>query len=215
MKRSLFITLEGGEGAGKSTLLKALERDLLSKGRQVVTTREPGGSLLGEKIRLWLLGHDVQFLIHQKAELLLFLAARAEHLEEVIKPSLAAGKIVICDRFNDSTVAYQGVARGLGLEKVQHLCDLICEGIVPDLTFFLDVDPNVGLKRALDSHKENANAGEFDRIESEKLEFHKRVREGMLELAKRYPERIFVIDASQSPEAVFQAAVRRLEAINL
>ena len=119
---SLFITFEGGEGAGKSTLLKKLAHDLNQKGYEVVITREPGGSLLGKQIRQWLLNRNESILIHSVPELLLFLADRAQHLEEVIKPALANGKVVICDRFNDSTVAYQGAARGLGVEFVQNLC---------------------------------------------------------------------------------------------
>lgn len=209
--RSLFITCEGGEGVGKTTLISRLKRELLSKGFEVVVTREPGGSKLGEYIRQWLLNRDFNISIGNKAELLLFLAARAQHIEELIKPALAEGKIVLCDRFNDSTVAYQGFARGLGREPVQALCDLVCDRVMPDLTFFIDVDPKIGLARTQRSHKENAKAGEVDRIEAEKLEFHQKVREGLQELAKLYPERIYTLDGTGSINSVFHEALKQIE----
>jgi dTMP kinase len=209
--RSLFITCEGGEGVGKTTLISRLKRELLSRGYEVVVTREPGGSKLGEYIRQWLLNRDFNISIGNKAELLLFLAARAQHIEELIKPALAEGKIVLCDRFNDSTVAYQGVARGLGREPVQDLCELVCDHVTPDLTFFIDVDPKVGIARTKRSHKENAKAGEVDRIEAEKLEFHQKVRGGLQELAKLYPDRIYTIDGAGSINSVFHAALKQIE----
>lgn len=207
----LFITCEGGEGSGKSTLIKKLSDTLRERGREVIVTREPGGIPLGESVRQLLLkrNHDVE--IGSRAELMLFLAARAQHIEELIKPALDAGKIVLCDRFNDSTVAYQGYARGLGMESVQRLCTFICNGVEPDLTYFLDVDPSEGLKRTLRTHKDTAGAGDMDRIEAEKLEFHQRVRQGMRRLAAQYPERIRTIDAEQPLEDVFNKAVSFLE----
>lgn len=208
-----FITFEGGEGAGKTTLINSLEKTLLQRGYKVVKTREPGGSPLGEHIRNWLLNRDFTLNIGSKSELLLFLAARAQHLEEVIIPALEAGKIVLCDRFNDSTIAYQGVARGLGAQYVEHLCDLVCDGIIPHLTFILDVNPQEGLKRTKYAVKEHALSGEVDRIESEKLEFHQLVRNGMLQLAKNNPQRITVIDASKTRDAVFSKALERLESL--
>lgn len=167
MSNPFFITFEGGEGAGKSTLLQRMARELEARGHQVVVTREPGGSALGEHIRRWLLNRDASFTVGMKAELLLFLAARAQHIEELILPALKAGKIVLCDRFNDSTVVYQGYARGLGAQDVQELCRVACGAVVPDLTFFLDVDVRLGLRRTQGAHKENAGAGEVDRIEAE------------------------------------------------
>jgi dTMP kinase len=209
-KRSLFITFEGGEGAGKTTLISSLHKELILRGYDVVVTREPGGSKLGNHIRQWLLNRDFDFNVGTKAELLLFLAARAQHIEELIRPALAAGKIVLCDRFNDSTVAYQGVARGLGLDAVQNLCDLVCDEIVPDLTFFIDVDPAEGLRRTRGVNKENSKAGEVDRIESEALAFHQRVRDGLQQLAARHPQRISSLDGHRPPAEVLSSALHSL-----
>lgn len=211
MKQGLFVTCEGGEGAGKTTLLSKLEKELVNRGYEVVLTREPGGSQLGESIRQWLLNRDFHATMGKKAELLLFLAARAQHIEELIKPSLNAGKVVLCDRFNDSTVAYQGLGRALGMEFVQKWCDLVCEDVIPNLTFFLDVDPQEGLRRTKRISKENAKAGSVDRIEAERLEFHQKVRQGLLSLAKQYPQRIVRIDANQSDSQVFAEALHNLE----
>lgn len=206
-----FITLEGGEGSGKSSLLNCLSDYLTELGYQVVKTREPGGTQLGEKIRDWLLHHDLTFQISHQAELLLFLAARTQHIEEVIKPALVEGKIVLCDRFNDSTIAYQGAARGLDMKEVSKLCHQICAGTEPQLTLFLDVDPDVGLMRTHKLEKEQAVAGQFDRIEKEEIEFHKRVQEAFRWLAKREPLRIYRIDANRSPEHVLKEAIRAID----
>jgi dTMP kinase len=208
---SLFITIEGGEGAGKTTLIEKLATVLESRGYEVVKTREPGGSRLSNHIRQWLLNREADLPIGYKAELLLFLAARAQHLDELIKPALEEGKVVICDRFNDSTVVYQGLGRGLGMDYVSQLCDLVSENKIPDITLFLDVEPQVGLMRTRNAHKENARQGEVDRIEAERLDFHERVRQGFLRLAKQYPERIHVIDANQGVDAVFRQAKQILE----
>ncbi len=209
----MFITIEGGEGAGKTTLIEKLAIVLESHGFEVIKTREPGGSRLSNHIRQWLLNRDADLPIGYKAELLLFLSARAQHIEELIKPALGQGKVVICDRFNDSTVVYQGLGRGLGMDYVQELCDIVCNYLVPKLTLFLDVDPQVGLMRTRKASKENARAGEMDRIEAERLDFHERVRQGFLTLAEQYPERIQVVDANQSEDAVFRQAKQLLENI--
>src|SRR5580658_5141815 len=153
--KGFFVTFEGGEGSGKTTLLAQLSDVLTQQGYQVVNTREPGGTPLGETIRHWVLHQDPIKRIGNKAELLLFLAARAQHIEEVILPALQEGKIVLCDRFNDSTVAYQGWARGLGIKYVQKLCRLICGKVIPQLTLFLNVSPEVGLARSCQLHKEH------------------------------------------------------------
>lgn len=206
LKPPFFITFEGGEGAGKTTLMDRCTNALLAEGKRSVKTREPGGSKLGEYIRQWLLNRDFQIQVGHKAELLLFLASRAQHLEEFIRPAMQGGSIVLCDRFNDSTIVYQGIARGLGKTEVQKLCELVCGDIIPSLTFFLDVDPEIGLQRTKKLHKENAKAGEGDRIENEGLSFHRLVREGFLQLAQENPDRIQVLNANQSEEHVFEQA---------
>lgn len=207
--KGLFITFEGGEGAGKTTLIDKIEQELKNRGVPVVRTREPGGTKLSEQIRHWLLDKSFDITVGDKAEMLLFLSARAQHLEELILPALAQGKVVLCDRFNDSTVVYQGVARGLGFDYVQKLCTLAC-GIEPDLTLFLDLDPRIGLARTRRTHKDTAKAGEMDRIESEKLEFHEKVRQGFLKLAASNTQRIHVLDATQSRDDVFSHALEIL-----
>lgn len=209
--RGYFITLEGGEGSGKSTLLNELADYLTQHHFEVVKTREPGGTRLGEMIRYWLLNHQAGCAIADQAELLLFLAARAQHIDEVIEPAVKQGKIVLCDRFNDSTIAYQGSARNLDIVKVKHLCETVCGPVVPDLTLFLDVDPEVGLLRTMKLEKDQANAGEFDRIEQEALSFHKNVQAGFRALAMENPGRIVRIDANQSRDLVIADAIQVVE----
>jgi len=203
-----FITFEGGEGVGKTTLINFLEDELLRLGFQVIKTREPGGSRFGDQLRKILL--ETEGPLDTMAELLLLLAARAEHLSELILPALQSGKVVLCDRFNDSTIAYQGKARGLGMEKVEKFCEEVCQGTLPELTFYLDLDPQVGLERTAKLSKENAGAGLKDRIESEKLSFHETVRKAFLELAGKYPKRIKLIDASLPLAEVKQQALKTL-----
>lgn len=214
LSRGLFITFEGGEGAGKSTLIQRLAQHLSNtQGRQVVITREPGGSPLGDRIRSLLLDKGTGVTIGPMAELLLLLTGRAQHIEALIEPALAAGKIVLCDRFNDSSVAYQGSGRGLGIETVRRLCDLVCQGVVPDLTFYLDVDPTVGLARSKSVTKENAKAGEGDRIEDEAILFHQRVRDGYREIAGQEPSRFKTLDAHQTQDQVFDEALRAVQGL--
>lgn len=200
----LFITFEGGEGAGKTTLIERFKSELTQAGYSVVVTREPGGSRLGETVRELLLNKEKNLLIGAKAELLLFLAARAEHVEEVIKPSLLEDKIVLCDRFNDSSIAYQGFARGLGMDDVEALCNFATDGLMPGITFFLDVDPSVGMERISKRSKP-------DRIEALKNNFHAHVREAFLALSVKYPQRIKVLDAHKSAEQVFVQALKHLK----
>lgn len=197
---AFFITFEGGEGSGKTTLIRSIESGLHQMGRKTLSTREPGGSTLGIQIRQLLLHQGEDVRIFPMTELMLFLADRAQHLEEIILPALNEGKVVLCDRFNDSTIAYQGVARGLGIEAVQEICLLACHGIQPDLTLYLDLDPRVGMHRAQKEQRV------FDRLENEKILFHDKVREGFQQLAQRNPKRILVIDAKQSPEQVMSQA---------
>lgn len=199
-----FITVEGGEGSGKSTLIQRLKEHLAGQGVEVVVTREPGGTPLGEAIRHLLLQNHASMSIGPMAELLLFLSARAQHLEELIRPSLKQGKTVICDRFNDSTIAYQGTARNLDLKEVASLCKKVCGGTEPDLTLLLDIDPRVGLKRA-------NSRSVSDRMEMETLDFHNKVREAFRTLANQHPDRIKILDASQTPDHVFSQALREVQ----
>lgn len=206
-----FVTLEGGEGAGKSTLLFELAAYFTQRGFEVITTREPGGSRLGEVVRDWLLRQDATMSICPEAELLLFLAARAQHIRELILPALESGKVVLCDRFNDSTIAYQGGARGLGVKYTQDLCHLVCGKVEPQLTLLLNVTPEVGLHRSRGLEKEQSIAGELDRIESEDLAFHKRLNEAFKALAKREPFRIYTIDADRPQADVLKEAKRAID----
>lgn len=187
----MFITFEGGDGAGKSTVISRVKEQFERLGKKVVLTREPGGVPLAEEIRKWLLHSP--FALSSRAELFLFLAARAQHVDEKIKPALALGYVVLCDRFTDSTLAYQGFARELGIEVLRPLCAQATGGLEPNLTFYLDLDPRIGLARAQGG----------DRMEGETLHFHEKVRRGFLRLAEQSPERIRVIDASKSPDEVF------------
>ena len=188
----MLITFEGGDGAGKTTVIHRVKEFLEKRGEEVIVTREPGGVPLGEEIRHLLLNSKEQ--VTSVAELFLFLAARAQHVEEKIKPALKENKTVLCDRFTDSTLAYQGFARGFGIENLFPLCNLATGALTPHLTFYLDLDPEIGLKRAKGG----------DRMEKEEKLFHQKVREGFLALASLYPTRIKKIDASKSPEEVFQ-----------
>lgn len=197
--RGFFLTLEGGDGAGKSTLLAGLAERLRERGREVLATREPGGCPLAESVRQLLLTRHEGLPIQPRAELLLFLAARAQHLAEQVRPALEAGIVVCCDRYNDSSVAYQGYGRGLPVDQVKALCRLATEGLEPGLTFYLDLDPEKGLQRA-------RRNGSPDRMESEELSFHERVREGYLTLARESPHRIVVLSALESPQQIVEKA---------
>ena len=208
--KPLFITFEGGEGAGKTSLIDKLEQTLTRQGYSVIRTREPGGSILSETIRKWVLEHN-NINLAPMTELLLFLAARSQHIFELIAPALQKGQIVLCDRFNDSTIAYQGGARGLGIDKVTALCELVTAQCQPDLTLYLDVDPTIGLARSRRTSKDTAKAGELDKIESQKLQFHESVRESFLLLTKKFPKRIHLIDAHQDREHVYKNALAVIE----
>lgn len=193
-----FITVEGGEGAGKTTALDTLQAAIEAAGHTVVRTREPGGTPLAEQIREMLL-QPREESVDPTCELLLFFAARAQHVESLIRPQLEQGVWVLCDRFTDSTVAYQGYGRELGVERIEALEQYTLGGFHPDQTIVLDIDPLVGRERAL-----SRGAGQ-DRMEAEALAFHQRVREGFLERAQAHPERYRTIDASQSLESVTEA----------
>lgn len=198
----MFITLEGIEGTGKSTQITLLAEHLRSRGKEVVLTREPGGSRIGIELRKVLLHMESRDLCSQ-AELFLYLADRAQHVAQVIKPALAAGKWVISDRFADSTVAYQGYGRGLDPQTLHRFNEVACAGTWPGLTILLDMDPEEGLRRALARNLRDGRAREEGRFEAEALEFHRRVREGYLTWAALQRRRIRVVDAGPGPEAVF------------
>lgn len=194
-----FITFEGGEGVGKSTNIQAVARYLESQGRSVIVTREPGGTPIAEKIRNDLLKAHHEEPMSDMAELLLMFAARAQHVDAVIRPALARGDWVLCDRFTDSTIAYQGYGRGLGLEKIEQLKELAQGGLEPNLTLLLDAPVDVGMKRA--RARAQVLAEETDRIEAEAISFFEKVRQGFLELSQRH-SRFRVIDATAPLEQV-------------
>ncbi len=196
--RGKFITLEGGEGVGKSTNLATVEALLRNRGIDLCVTREPGGTVLGEAIRDLLLSNGSCAPL-PKAELLLVFAARAQHIEAVIKPALQAGQWVLCDRFTDATYAYQGYARGLPLDMIAALEKLVQGDLEPDMTVLLDLPPAVGLARA-------SQRAQLDRFEQESQAFFERVRQGYLERAQRDPKRWLLIDAAQPLQQV-QAAL--------
>lgn len=209
MARGLFITLEGVEGSGKTTQAAALADALRKDGRAVTVTHEPGGTRAGEAIRKIFLDPEVSLDV--ASELLLVLADRAQHVREKLRPIVEAGEIVISDRYSDSTAAYQGYGRGFDLVLLGQLNRLATAGLVPDLTIVLDCAADTGLARTRERVKGQAHR--FDRFESERMEFHRRVREGFLAIAKAEPDRVRVID-SEHPLAVVSgeilAAVREL-----
>jgi len=199
-----FITSEGGDGTGKSTQIKALERHLAARGQSFVSTREPGGTPLGKLIRQALLEVGKQ-PIGSPTELFLYLADRAQHVQDVILPALDSAKLVLCDRYTDSTLAYQGYGRGIDLEVLRELNRIADRGVKPDLTLLFDCPVELGLSRtAKRLADEGAGAGREDRFEREKVEFHERVRAGFLALARTEPERFRIIDASRSVVEVTQ-----------
>ena len=197
-----FITLEGGEGAGKSTQQRLLAEHLRNCGRIVVTTREPGGTPAAEAIREVLLSRDHEGL-DERAEALLFAAARGEHVARVIRPALARDEDVVCDRYLDSSVAYQGYGRSLGANTVRDLSLWATRDLLPDLVIVLDIDPRTGLSRVSDP----------DRMEAEPLGYHDAVRAGFLELAAQDPARYLVVDASADREAIAAQIAARVDTL--
>ena len=189
-----FITIEGPDGAGKSTQVKKLSEHLKTIGYKVLTTREPGGTLLGERLREVLLSTEGESPVPE-AEALIYAASRAQLVKKVIEPALQEGFIVICDRFVDSSLAYQGWARGLGITEIANINSWFLKDTWPDLTIILDIDPQQAFLRM---------QFKKDRLESESLEFHKKVREGFLKVQDMYPKRVKIVDASAKPEEVFE-----------
>jgi dTMP kinase len=198
--RGSFITFEGIEGTGKSTQIALLAKHLTALGKSVVLTREPGGTPIGDQVRRVLLD-PANSALDPKAELLLYAASRAQHLAELIAPALAAGKVVLCDRFSDATLAYQGYGRGIDRELIISLDRLVTGGMRPDLTVLLDIKTAAGLARAR-SRNSTAGLESEGRFENEELAFHDRVRQGYLALAKQDPGRFRIIDAAPQAEAV-------------
>jgi dTMP kinase len=192
------------EGAGKSTLLESLNARLLGMGRATLLTREPGGSELGRGLRAALLAADSR--LNPEAELFLFLADRAQHVSERIRPALKRGLDVLCDRYVDSTLAYQGFGRGLDVGKVRELCALATGNLWPDVTLVLDIGVDEGLRRAMARHQSRGSLEAEGRFETCPREFHHRIRQGFLELAAREPARLRVLDASLPPPALLEAA---------
>jgi dTMP kinase len=197
----MFITFEGGEGTGKTTLIQEIAKHF-RQSYQVVTTREPGGSVITEAIRDIILNPKYQG-VTPYTEALLLAASRAQHLDEVILPALKQNAIVLCDRFIDSSLAYQAYARNLGFEFVLSINRYAVENL-PNLTFYIDLDPQVGLSRI-------AHRDKYDRLDQEAFDFHTKVREGYLEVYKRYPERIVKIDGNQSIEHILKEIILEIE----
>jgi len=204
--KGLFVTFEGGEGAGKSSVLHAIGKELSEEGYQVLETREPGGIEIAEKIRHVILDTS-HTAMDARTEALLYAAARRQHLVEKVVPALQEGKIVLCDRFIDSSLAYQGYARGLGMDEVYKVNDFAIEHCMPELTLLFDIEPSEGLSRIA------ANKGrEQNRLDLEEIDFHQKVHDAYHHLADKYPDRIKVINAGQSFDNVKSAAYQALRA---
>ena len=204
-----FIVLDGVEGCGKSTQIGLLAEALRAAGEEPVVTHEPGGTAVGDAIRALLLSPEYPDLA-PLTETFLFCASRAQHVQQVIRPALEDGRIVLCDRFDASTFAYQGFAGGVGVEVVERLNEQATGGLVADLTAILDLAPEVGMRRKFGHAAEETGLG-GDRIERHTADFHRRVREGFLEYARRNPDRCAVVDADRSPEDVFADLAGLLE----
>jgi dTMP kinase len=210
MKRGKFITFEGPEGGGKSTQARAIRDYLANRGYEVDLRREPGGTTTGERIRNLLQHESTDAEIHARTEVLLFQASRAQLVQEAIIPALKRGVYVLCDRFYDSSTAYQGYGRGFDIEEIELLNKFATGGLVPDLTFLLDLPATEGFKRLEARRNEEGKITKKDRIESAPLKFHERLREGYLEIAKKYPKRFVVLDAMQKQEEIYQIMIKTI-----
>jgi len=207
----MFLTFEGIEGSGKSTIMERMAQQLRNQGLSVRMTREPGGTAFGRELRRLLLdARSVDFSV--QAELLLFLADRAQHLQEVLMPTLGEGAILLCDRYADSTLAYQGYGRGMPLDRLMILNEFATGGLWPDMTLLFDVPVELGLARAGERNREEGTEVSEGRFEAERLEFHQRVRAGYLELAAKHPKRYVVVDASAPTDAVLQQSLALVRA---
>ncbi len=204
--RGYFVSFEGPDGAGKSTVLKEVLNQIGSELKtQYLVTREPGGSKIAEKIRDIILD-PANDKMDNKTEALLYAASRSQHVEEIIRPALKEGKVVFSDRYVDSSLAYQGAGRDLGIQEVKQINDFATDKLDPDLTFFLDLDPEVGLKRI-----EKLRPGQEDRLEQENLAFHKKVYAGFLKVKEMYPERFVTVDATQPIDQVVAQVIAILK----
>lgn len=204
MKQGIFITIEGPEGAGKTTVLKLIGESLKNLGLDVVLTREPGGIPIAEQIREVILNKE-NTAMDGRTEALLYAAARRQHLIEKVVPALNAGKIVLCDRFIDSSLAYQGYARGLGIDEVYSINQFAIEGLMPQLTIYFDIEPAEGLKRI-----KKSGIREVNRLDLEELQFHEKVRDGYKMAIEREKSRFFVVDASLPIEQVSEAVKEKI-----
>ena len=198
--KGLFISFEGNDGSGKSSVIKAVHKELIEQGYDVILSREPGGSKIAEKIREIILDKD-NLGMDDWTEALLYAASRREHLQKTVIPALEKGQIILCDRFLDSSLAYQGKARKLGIENVYKMNEYATNGLLPDLTLLVCVRPEIGLERI------GKNRGEKDRLELETIEFHHNVYDGYLEVLEKYPDRIVKIDGERTPEEVASSAL--------
>lgn len=203
VQRGIFITFEGPEGGGKSTQVQRFIKSLRAQQYDVIQTREPGGTVISEKIRSILLDPN-HYMMNQRTEMLLYAASRAQHVAEVIEPSLEQGKIVVCDRFIDASVAYQGYGLGLPVNEILNVNSLATNGTVPHRTYMLDLPVEIGMQRIAEKrgHNEDLQAVGLDRIESKEIEYHRSVRQGFLEIAKKEPERVTIIDATRNIDEI-------------
>ncbi|MGL4383206.1 MAG: dTMP kinase [Bacilli bacterium] len=204
-KRSYFITFEGPEGSGKTTIINMVAQYLKTQNKDFIATREPGGSKIAEKIRDIILDTK-NAKLSANTEALLYAASRAQHFDDLIKPALLSNKIIICDRFLDSSLAYQGIARNLGLESIYDINRFAINNTLPDLTIFFDLKPEIGLQRI----KEN-NLREVNRLDLEGLSFHQKVYDGYLKVIELQPQRFKIIDASNDIETVFKQTIEAIE----
>ncbi len=207
MTKGIFITMEGPEGAGKTTILEMLYEHYIEKGIKIVKTREPGGIRISEKIREIILNPD-HTEMDGRTEALLYAAARRQHLVEKVIPALEEGAVVLSDRFIDSSLAYQGYARGIGIEEIWKINEFAIGEVMPDLTLYFDLDPEAGLARI-----NKSNNREINRLDLEQLDFHQRVQEGYYKVIDKFPERLHKIKASQGVIDVFEQSLRAIDAI--
>ena len=207
MEKGIFITIEGPEGAGKTTIIEMLLEKLESEGYPIMKTREPGGIEISEQIRSVILNKN-NTAMDGRTEALLYAAARRQHLVERVLPAIEQGFIVLCDRFIDSSLAYQGFARGIGMDEVYSINRFAIDNRMPDATLYFDIDPEIGMKR-INEHK----GREVNRLDLENLEFHRKVREGYQLLSRKYSSRIIEIDASQPLQKVYEIAESKIMSI--